>query len=249
MAGDVTHSVLGYLALNLCTVIWGTQHAVAKSLVSETELPMLVNAIRFSIAALVTLVVRSVFWCAYPASSQPASRTGRCGLIIGAAELAVWQTAGFTLQLVGLRWTTAQRSAFLLYLNATIVPVIATLLGEQGIGLRTWACVLVAVAGTLLLVHDGGAPNVGDLWSLGAACASAMFIVRLTHAGRGRNAAMLSAWTLAFTSVCCWALSAIAAAHAGVDLAEGVASLMREHALPLLYLSACWRRLERSQSV
>lgn len=92
------------------------------------------------------------------------------------------ETLGFTLQTIGLQWTTASRSAFLLYLNATFVPVVATVLGEQGIGLRTWLTVFIAVAGTLLLVNDGGAPNVGDLWSVGAAMASAMFIVRLSRA-------------------------------------------------------------------
>ena len=89
-----------------------------------------------------------------------------------------------------------QRSAFLLYLNAPIVPIFAWLLGERFIGLRTYGAASLAVAGTLLLTYDGGPPNVGDLLSVGAACSSAMFIVRLGHYSLWHDAAGLSAVTL-----------------------------------------------------
>ena len=90
------HPLFGYLALNACTVIWGTQHAVTKSLVGVTDLPMLIISLRFSTAAIITLAVRWVLAIARPATA--AARTGRCGLLIGAAELAFWQTGGFALQ-------------------------------------------------------------------------------------------------------------------------------------------------------
>ena len=247
--------VFGYAALNACTVLWGTQHAIIKGLVISSPLPMLVNAIRFSTAAVVTTSLRVLLATCHHSLPRADAHRGRCGLIVGAAELAVWQTLGFTLQLIGLNYTTASRSAFLLYLNATIVPVIATILGERNIGLRTWVCVLVAVAGTLLLVNDGGAPNVGDLWSLGAATASAMFIVRLTHAAKGRNAANVSAATLAFTSVGCWAIAYVVAIQNQQRLDLEVWRMVREHLWPLLYLSivvsaaASWLQASGQQSV
>ena len=149
--------IFGYVALNCCTVLWGTQHAVIKGLVVVSPLPSLVNAIRFSVAAFVTTAVRTLLLTCGMLPSTPVERPGVCGLLVGAAELAVWQTLGFTLQLVGLNWTTASRSAFLLYLNAFFVPIVATVIGEQGIGLRTWLCVGLAVLGTSLLCNDGGA--------------------------------------------------------------------------------------------
>ena len=254
-AGMEEHQWFGYLALNACTVIWGTQHAVNKALVAATPLPSLINAIRFSSAAIFTVGTRALVGVVRGSSSKPQKRSGFCGLLIGAAELAVWQTLGFTLQLIGLRWTTASRSAFLLYLNATMVPVIATLLGERGIGLRTWACVIVAVVGTLMLCHDGGEPNIGDLWSLGAAASSAVFIVRLTHAAKGRDAAELSAATLLFTSLGCWAISAVMASAAGLDVVSQAASMITEHWPALLYLSvvvsaaASWLQAAGQQAV
>lgn len=230
--------LLGYAALNACTVIWGTQHAVNKTLVSSSPLPSLVNAIRFSAAAIITSSTRLVLrgFCS-ASSGRATSKSGTCGLLIGAVELAIWQTLGFTLQLIGLQWTTASRSAFLLYLNATMVPVIATLLGEQGIGLRTWVAVSFAVAGTLMLCNDGGEPNIGDLWSLGAAASSAVFIVRLTHAGKGRDAAELSAATLFFSAIGSWVLTLMAASFAGVSLYVEAMRMMTAHWPALVYLS------------
>ena len=47
------------------------------------------------------------------------------------------------------------------------------ILGKTSLSQKSNVHVLVAVVGTLMLVHDGGEPNVGDLWTLGAALASA----------------------------------------------------------------------------
>ena len=123
------------------------------------------------------------------------------------------------------------------YLNAFFVPILATAIGEGDIGLRTWVCVLVAVCGNLLLVHDGGEPNVGDAWSCAAALASAMFIVRLTRASRGRSAASLSAASLAFTGLGCWALSATVAQIQGLSVSAEAVRMVSEHAWSLVYLA------------
>ena len=43
------------VALNLVTILWGSQHAVIKGLVELTDSPALVNAVRFDLAALLAL--------------------------------------------------------------------------------------------------------------------------------------------------------------------------------------------------
>ena len=50
----VTMSCLPHLALHVCALLWGTQHAIIKSLVVSSALPVVINAIRFTIAAAVT---------------------------------------------------------------------------------------------------------------------------------------------------------------------------------------------------
>ena len=55
-------TIIGHLALNACTVLWGTQHAVVKGLVATTPNPILINAIRFSAAAILTSAVKALFF-------------------------------------------------------------------------------------------------------------------------------------------------------------------------------------------
>jgi len=171
------------VALNGCTLLWGSQHAVIKDIVSDMS-PAAFNAARFGLAAV----------CALPwapgapwrprrppaADAPPASATWAAG-----AELGLWSCLGFALQSVGLETTSAGRSAFLLYLNVKLVPLLALLLYGRTSPPRTWVSALLAVCGTGLLASDGSPPNVGDAWSLAAAVASACFILRLEAAAAG----------------------------------------------------------------
>lgn len=255
MSAEVRHKLPGWLALNVVTVIWGSQHAVIKQLVLSTAsadggAPTLINAFRFGMAAVTTgtlSLVRHFSGCeAKAGASGLKAATRPPSLLRAAAELSLWQVIGFTLQLVGLQWTSASRSAFLLYLNAVLVPFLSTLLGERRIGLRTWVAAVVAVTGTLLLTYDGGPPNVGDVWSLGAAAASAMYIVRLGALAADCDAPRLSAVTLAITTVACTALPLAQAAAGGGDgggaaswlgLARQAGALLHDGWAALLYLS------------
>ena len=94
---------------------------------------------------------------------------------------------GYAFQAIGLLNTTAQRSGFLLYLNVKFVPFFARILFGREISIPTWASAFTALVGTALLSFDGttAALNVGDLWSIAAAAASAMFILRLESASAG----------------------------------------------------------------
>ena len=71
------------------------------------------------------------------------------------------------------------------------------------------------MSGTLLLTHDGGPPNPGDVFSLGAAAASALYIVRLSALSAGHEAARLSAATLALSGAACMGITLAQAAAAG----------------------------------
>ena len=184
---------LGLAALNTVTIIWGSQHAIIKDLVELTSLPSLLNALRFSIAA----CVLSLVWLL----CRPRGSGVRwLALTLAGGELGLCQTLGFTLQLYSLNWTTASRSAFLLYLNAPLVPILSWLMGERFIGLRTFGSASLAVAGTLLLTYDGGPPNFGDLLSFSAAVSSALFIVRLSHHSTQHEATGLSVVSLSTTA-------------------------------------------------
>ena len=224
------------LILNGVTVLWGSQHAVIKSVVDATGSPEALNAVRFGIAALVALPFAPELF----GGDDDSDDTWSAG-----AELGCWMFAGFALQAVGLQLTSASRSAFLLYLNVKLVPVLAFLLYGRQIAARTWASAAVAVAGTTLLSFDGTPPCAGDGWSLAAALTSAAFILRLERYSSRFDAAALNAATLATTAALCaaWALTAAAFDSAVPGAAELPATLARQAELmagqapALLYLS------------
>ena len=134
-------------------------------------------------------------------------------------ELGIYMFLGYAFQAVGLQTTTASRSGFLLYLNVKLVPFFAFLLFGKTIRASTWISALVAFIGTALLTLDNSGDglsfglNAGDLWSIAAAAASAMFILRTEEASKAvtksseLNAASLwtvsllaALWTLTITS-------------------------------------------------
>eukprot|EP00804_Cyclotella_cryptica_P006382 CCRYP_014268-RA/>CCRYP_014268-RA protein AED:0.44 eAED:0.44 QI:0/-1/0/1/-1/1/1/0/557 len=136
-------------------------------------------------------------------------------------ELGIYMFLGYAFQAIGLESTTASRSGFLLYLNVKLVPFFSFLIFGRRIRTTTWISALVAFLGTALLSLDnangrsfdsGGvglnfALNAGDLWSIAAAAASAMFILRMEEASKAvRKSSELNAaslWTV-FAISFCW---------------------------------------------
>ena len=225
----------GLLVLNFVTVIWGSQHALVKDIVTDSQCSSVLNALRFLIAA----CALSTAWLLCRPRGGPIDWPA---LLLAGGELAVWQSLGFSLQLVGLFWTTASRSAFLIYLNAPLVPIFSWLLGERTIGLRSVGTTCLAVAGTLLLTYDGGLPNLGDLFCVGAAASSAMFILRLSRHSRRHDITGLTAVTRGLTAAVCCAVVAVSVAASADGLSRlrhdlGMLLAFSWHGLQLLYLS------------
>ena len=221
------------VALNAATLIWGSQHAVIKDVV-EAASPSSTNAARFLIAAAAALPwLPGAPWRAPSANATAAWTAG--------LELGCWSFLGFALQAVGLQYTTASRSAFLLYLNVKLVPLLALLLYGRQSPLRTWASAALALCGTALLSYDGGPPNLGDAWSVAAALASASFILRLEEAAGTAAPDEINAATI-FTSALltsAWAFAEVFLLEdgGGAPRALELATALGENALPLLYLA------------
>ncbi|KAL1523058.1 hypothetical protein AB1Y20_018018 [Prymnesium parvum] len=247
-----------FLALNAVTVIWGSQHAVIKDLVAACP-PAAINAIRFTVAAALaspwlpgapwshptTLPPPSEALAETPTAPTSASSgrevapesdevwaTWRAGV-----ELGGWMFAGYALQAFGLQFTTASRSAFLLYLNVKLVPLFALVFYGRRSDAKTWLSALIAFGGTTLLSYDGAPPNVGDAFSLAAAAASALFILRLEEASRAHEPAALNAATLACSAAFCVAWACADLATLDPQIASSIPSRLADLAPELLYLS------------
>lgn len=157
--------------LNSVAVLWGSQHAVIKLALTHSDMsPATLSFMRFALAAVAVIP--------FVPRSLPVLRVAAGpGL-----ELGFWMFLGYAAQAVGLLSTTAARSGFLLYLNVKLVPLFAAILYKRRISKRVWMSALLAFVGTGLLSYDGSPPNVGDVWSILAAAASAMFILRMERA-------------------------------------------------------------------
>ncbi|CAJ1358685.1 unnamed protein product [Effrenium voratum] len=197
------------LALGLVTVLWGSQHSIIKYTLAgganDSLQAACLNLVRFSLASLCFS-----FWL--PDLRGLRGRLEwRAGL-----ELGFWLFLGFCLQAIGLVYTTAQRSGLLLYLNVKLVPFFAFSIFGREVALSAWLSALAALLGTTLVALDdqaGVPPNVGDLLSLMAAAASAMFILRLeTFAPVTEPKAVNAVSTLSVAALCFFWAFAVAAA-------------------------------------
>lgn len=175
---DALRRATPLLLLNAVTVLWGSQHAVIKLAVDGAP-PSAVTLARFGIAA----AAAAPF---LPSLSTPGGRR----TWLAGTELAAYMFAGYAFQAVGLLTTTASRSGFLLYLNVKFVPLLAAVLYRRRLSAGAWASAALAFAGTAVLAGDGASPLVvGDAWSVAAAAASAVFILRLEAAAAATAAA------------------------------------------------------------
>lgn len=184
-----------WLLLNFVVMLWSSDECLIKHMLDtgKARSPAFLNASRFTVAALVFL----------PWGPAAPWKAGMRDLWASGAELGLWMFIGFATQAIGLQYTTVSRSAFLLYLNVVLVPVIGSVLFNHTIRWTTWASVALACLGTILLGYDGGKPNVGDAWCLAAAVSSALFILRLEAAAQKHSAAALNCASMLVVAALC----------------------------------------------
>ena len=163
------------LVFNAC--LWGATFVLVKSALHEIS-PVLFLAIRFSLAtvALVALF-RAWRW-----RSLPAPRVTWKMLAAG-SMIGVFLFAGYLLQTVGLKSTTAPKSAFLTSLATVMVPLLGALVYHIKPRVSEVAGVLAATLGMGLMTFVGpiGSIGRGDLLTFGGAIAFAAHVVATGH--------------------------------------------------------------------
>jgi drug/metabolite transporter (DMT)-like permease len=152
--------ISGAVMLVLATALWGSNVVVTKVILPGIP-PGAINFARFAIAGVVLL---------------PFIRFDR-RMWRDALGLAVLLLAGYGSQTVALRYTTANRAAFITAMNVIFVPILAAFFGHR-VRVIVWAAAITALIGCGLLCGEGGGPNIGDLWSLGTAITWASYIFR-----------------------------------------------------------------------
>ncbi|HHW07532.1 MAG TPA: DMT family transporter [Clostridia bacterium] len=163
--------------LLLVAAIWGTTFVAVKVAIADIP-PFTFNAVRFSIAFLSMLLLLPLF------------RQDLTGKAVWYSLLAgMCSFGGYSLQTIGLQYTTAANSAFITGLSVVLVPVITAVIHKKRPARQVISGVLCAAAGLGLLSFGAGAPaawagaparlmfNTGDLFTLGCALCFALNII------------------------------------------------------------------------
>ncbi len=183
------------------TMVWGATFVVVKRALADVS-PTLFLALRFSLATVALLPLLA-------GRRRPRWdwRTAGAGALVGTCLFF-----GYLTQTLGLRLTSAPKSAFITGLQSVLVPLLAALVYKNRPQVSEVVGLVVATAGLLLMTLDGdtGAVNPGDLLTLLCAVGFAAHIVVLGHFAERMSFELLSvtqvgtaaAWSLAlFRSV------------------------------------------------
>jgi len=193
----VSCSLKAHLLLISTTVIWGATFVVIKNALTDIS-PLLFNAVRMSLAA---LVLAAVFYREIPRLTAKAAASG---LLVGSLLFL-----GNELQTVGLTYTMPSKSAFLTGVSVVLVPVFLAIFWRRGINRWGAAGVAAAFVGLYLLTvpaSAGGGLNLasmnrGDLLTLAAAVVFAFHIIFVGHATQASRWQQITVVQVAVTAL------------------------------------------------
>ena len=141
--------------LVLVTVIWGGGF-VASDMALESLTPFQIMTVRFLMAAVLMGLI------SFRSLNHITKEEIRAGGLMGIALFAA-----FSLQIIGLQYTTPSKNAFLTALNVVIVPFIAFLVLKKKIPGKVLIGAVMAVVGVAMLSLDGDLSlSIGDLLTL-----------------------------------------------------------------------------------
>ena len=178
-------------------IIWGATFVVVKAALHDVS-PILFVALRFTLAAAVLLAV-----------FRGAALPWRSWKTTGAGALAgVFLFSGYVFQTMGLRLTTAPRSAFITGLTSVAVPFLSALVFRVKPQVSEVVGVLIATAGLALMTLPGvlGPMGLGDLLTVCCAAGFAAHIVTLGHFSEKMSYELLSVSQIAAAAVLGWTL-------------------------------------------
>ncbi len=162
------------LALLFNAVIWGSTFILVKEAVGYVS-PLLFLAIRFSLATVALLLLFRGGW--------KWRRRATAKMFAAGALAGVFLFSGYAFQTIGLRLTSAPKSAFLTGLATVMVPLLGALVYRVKPGISEVFGVLIATFGMGLMTIQGPIESIGrgDLLTLAGAMAFAGHILTLGH--------------------------------------------------------------------
>lgn len=188
-------SWMGYAALILVTLIWGTTFSITKSSLASAP-PLYFLAWRFSIAAAALLLLNLPLL-------RTLTRDELTGGLVSGASMAI----GYIAQTVGMVYSTAAKAGFITGLAVVLVPLLGALFFRRRPHFGVYIFAAVAAVGLALLSLDFSADfalNPGDLLLFICAVAFAVNILNLAKYAPRCRVLMLTLVQVAVTGIACW---------------------------------------------
>lgn len=216
---QMTSRARAELVLLSLTIIWGSTFVLTKFIL-ENASPFVYVALRFFIASL-------IFAALFFRRLRTISKDGVAkGLILG-----VLLFLGFMLQTIGMKFTTASKSAFITGLMVVFTPIFQLIIEHKAPKIGNIIGVVFVAIGLYLLTSPRGSEfNIGDALTLICAVLFSIYTVYLGVYGKDHDPAHLT--FIQFTS------TAVLAAIAIPFLETAYLNLTTNFFLNLLYLTA-----------
>ena len=178
------------LILLSITLIWGGTFAVVKFALTDAS-PLTFLALRFGIAAIIfPLIYRRDYL-------SMDKGTFKVGLFLGFLLMI-----GFAFQTVGLKYTTASKSAFITGLLVAFTPIAQAVIEKRMPSRANMIGVALVAVGLYLLTSPGGQGfNIGDLLTFFCAISYAIYIVYLDIFSKKYDVSKLTLLQLTFTAM------------------------------------------------
>lgn len=181
--------------LLLVALVWGTTFVIVQKAIAFLE-PYSFNAIRFSIAALILVLILFLF------NSSSLIHFKNNKLWISGVVLGFWLFLGYGFQTVGLLYTTSSKAGFITGLSVVLVPIFSYLLLKHKLNWQIGISSILAVAGLYFLtIHNSLTLNIGDAYVLLCAISFALHIVFTGKFAKSFNALCLTVIQLTTVSV------------------------------------------------
>lgn len=146
--------------LILVTVIWGGGF-VASDIALESMKPFQIMMVRFLLASVLMGMI------SLGQKNREEKSVDRIGAIRAGILMGIALFVGFSLQIIGLQYTTPSKNAFLTALNVVIVPFIAFIILKKKIGAKGIIGAILSVVGVALLSLNGNLTlGLGDALTL-----------------------------------------------------------------------------------
>lgn len=193
-------SVLAKTAIVLATLIWGSSFFIMKNTLNSIGSFYLL-AIRFTIAS---VILAAVFF--------PKLKLIDRSYLFSGAVLGMLIALAYTLQTVGLVYTTPGKNAFLTAVYCLLVPFLYwAVSGDKPDGYNISAAIICIVGVGLVSVNPSAETvfNIGDLLTLAGGFMYACHIVAVNRTGAGKDIILLTIMQFVFAAVFFWIAAAL----------------------------------------